>query len=198
MKLIKFCYKFIFKNKKMFIFYLLISLIYSISGLILPLINGSIIDDLIINKSYNSLLKLCILIFVINIFMIILNYINNRLYVKIQSVATYEMNMYILKHVKKIPFSFIQNQNSIYLNEKINSDCNHLTNFFILLFSNSMINILTLFFSLSFLIKFNNKLTIILVIIIFLYLFIYNSLKQIIFKESLNAKEARSKKQVFF
>lgn len=192
MKILKFCSKFILKIKYKFILYLMLSSIISISGIILPLINGSIIDDLITNKNYNNLIKFSLLFLLLNLIVIIINFFINRLYIVIQSISTYEMNMYVLKHLRKIPLSFMKHKNSIYLNEKINSDCNQLTSFSIMIFSNILINLLTIIFTCYILISFNYKIIVIILSVIMFYLVIYSKLKNKIFEASFNVKETRS------
>ena len=161
-------------------------------NLIIPYINGMYIDKLTLFANKNIVIIFCIIIGTINIIGIVGNYILNKLYLKLQTQIGFEMNIELLEHFKKIPLRTITKYNPGYISDRINTDCNVLSNFIITL----ILNFFNKFFStiaiIVIVIRIDYRISIIFAVLIPLYLIIYNCLKKLISTRLLKYKECKN------
>lgn len=161
-------------------------------NLIIPYINGMYIDKLTLFANKNTVIIFCIIIGTINTIGIVGNYILNKLYLKLQTQIGFEMNIELLEHLKKIPLRTITKYNPGYISDRINTDCNVLSNFIITL----ILNFFNKFFStiaiIVIVIRIDYRISIIFAVLIPLYLIIYNCLKKLISTRLLKYKECKN------
>ena len=96
-----------------------------------PYINGMYIDKLTIFTNKSIVIIFTVLIAIMNIITIIGNYLSNRLYMMLQTQVGFEMNVDFMEHLKKLPIRKVNEFDPGYISDRINSDCNILSNFII-------------------------------------------------------------------
>ena len=192
MKIFKFCQKFIFKYKGMFSIYIFLNIIIGILSVIIPLISAKIIDNLTYIKSKELLISYSIIYACFIAGNMIVGFLSSYLYIKIQTKSGYELNTYLINHLQNVSLSYFNNTDTVYLNQRINSDSNTVIVFCINVIINVMVNFLTLTFTSIMLIKINYRIAIILIILLATYIAIYGIFKKPLYKIMLKTKEAQS------
>lgn len=189
--MIKFCCEYFDKKSKLVI-YILLTIILCIFSILSPLIIGSIIDILTIQKGYNALIKHCIFFLSVQICNSIAQYLSYKLYIMLQTTAAYKLNKTLIKHLHMVNPKNIFDYNPSYLNERINTDSNTIVIFTLNLISKTISSALTLIISLVILFQLNNAFFFIALILCILYIAIYIIFKDKIFQMSLLFKENQS------
>ena len=192
MKIFKFCQKFIFKYKGMFSIYIFLNIIIGILSVIIPLISAKIIDNLTYIKSKELLISYSIIYACFIAGNMIVGFLSSYLYIKIQTKSGYELNTYLINHLQNVSLSYFNNTDTVYLNQRINSDSNTIIEFCINVIINVMVHFLTLTFTSIMLIKINYRIAIILIILLATYIAIYGIFKKPLYKIMLKTKEAQS------
>lgn len=169
-------------------------------------ITGTIIDNLI-EKNRDILIYLITSIFFLELMNIVFSNISQIANTVISTDIVFEINNKVLQHVKKLPFSYFENLDTIYLNNQINSDVNTIVDFIISTIINFIVQIIILFSVSIIMIKINIFAFILSILtlpiyIILLYFFenkMYDNIK--IFKTEQNkfmSKLNRQIKDIFF
>ncbi|MGX4601776.1 ABC transporter transmembrane domain-containing protein [Faecalimicrobium sp. JNUCC 81] len=192
MNILKFCKKYTNKYKYTMYIYLLSGVISSFILVVLPYLMGKFIDILIISKNISVLIWYCILFVSLNIIKSILSYISKLSYAKIQTKSAYDLNYSILHHMKELPISFFGDKDSVYLNQRINSDSNSIISFYIDFILNLFTNMLNLVFSIIIAVSIDIKIALILIVLVSIYIYTYKIFKSKIFKATLEFKEKQS------
>lgn len=192
MKVFNLCRPFLFNERKKMLTYISLTLFSSIIGVVFPLFSGSFIDVLVNGNNITYLFKYCFVLILLSGFNVVLGYATNILYTKLQSSAGYNFNTFILNHVKKLPSRFFSNQNTVYLNQRINNDANNIIIFCINIISNLIINFIIIVFTSVILFKSNYKIAILLIILIAIYSITYKYLRKPLFKRSMEHREAQN------
>lgn len=164
----------------------------TILGFLLTLISGTFIDLLVNSKDVNLLYKYCIIFGMVSILSIILNITNGYIGTKIQALAAYRMSKDIFEHMIEVPVSYTKNRDMTYFSQRVNTDCNAVTSFFIDTFISIFINILTFLISLLIIIKLDIRIAIILSILAVVYYIIYALFRKPMYKKILIHKENSS------
>lgn len=189
--MLNFCVKYFKKYKfYFFVFYFLII----ISGglkLLVPLLNGRIIDLIVATKV--SILKRYILyFFIVNLLLILFNFISNRIYIVLQTNTAYDIISKILKHIQHLPLKLIETFDIGYLNQRINNDSNSITTFAINLIGNFTTNTIVLIISIYILFNMNHTIGFVMLGIGCIYVLIYSLLKHYIYSISFKIKEEQA------
>ncbi len=192
MKIFKFCQKFIFKYKGMFNIYIFLNIMIGILSVITPLISAKIIDNLTYIKSKELLINYSILYAFFIAGNMIIGFLSSYIYIKLQTKSGYELNTHLINHLQNVSLSYFNNTDTVYLNQRINSDSNTVIVFCINVIINVLVNFLTLIFTSIMLIKINYKIAIILIILLTAYIAIYGIFKKPLYKIMLKTKEAQS------
>lgn len=190
--MLNFSVKYLRKNLSSLIFFLIITIInYSIL-LYIPLINSSIIDD-IANRIFNSnLTKSIFIIFILSLLNIILSYYLGLINIKVSSKISYEINKDVLFHIEKVSIFFFYKNSAAYINQRINSDSNVISNFIITGLRDIIINIAMFIVSFIILCNINSKIAFILIILVPVYAIIYFVFRKRIYKVNYEFKETQN------
>ena len=192
MQIIKFCNKFFYNNKISFLLYIFLTLIISLLRVSIPYIIGKFIDILSLSFSYNSIHNYCILFFLVNLLKIIFEYLQSVLFIKVQTSTAFNINSYILNHIKKIPISFFNKTDISYLNQRINADSNSIVIFTINIFSDILTNSIILIFVIGLLIKINFSIIFVILFLVISYIILYFSMKKVLYKNNYMFKESQA------
>ncbi|MEW8955521.1 ATP-binding cassette domain-containing protein [Clostridium sp.] len=185
-------YIYLTSKYKLFLFVLL-SLISVVYSMIMPYLNGKFLDYIIIDKNINFVLKFALLIAGFSIGTVVLNYILKILQICIQTDIAFNFNHDMIQHMQRIPLLKLEQFDSVYLNQRINSDVNEISNFIlnnIILFS---LRWLTIALELFLIYKINKNIFTLALIFLPIYCIIYLFTKKPIFKKSYEMKEEQNR-----
>lgn len=190
-----FCHKYMKRHRNKLSFYILLCITSGLFSLATPYISGNFVDYLISGNSIHDLLPYCILYFTISLGSILLGYISNRLYIILHTRMGFELNRDIISHIQHLPLSFIESQDTAYLNQRVNNDSNALMTFSISIIQSVIINLVTVILSFIVVFSFDAIIAISLFILIPCYFAVYHMTRKILFERSFRFKEQQS---VFF
>lgn len=193
LKIFRFCKKYLLSYKFILIWYIVITLITSAIGIASPYITGSFLDNLIVGDNINIVVTFCIIFAILNISNILLGYIIYIIYIKMQTNMSYELNYDTILHVQNLSLSFINNSDTSYLNQSINSDSNELIKFCITIMQSIITNLVMIFVPFIILLTINWLMAMILMVFLVLYIMLNFAFKNSLFKASFALKESQSK-----
>lgn len=164
-QIFKFCGKYLNEKRGKLILYILICIFSSMTTVVFPYISGSFIDQLV-QATDTSFLGRYIAIFVsFSIVGLVLGYVSNRLYMKLQTQIAFRLNVDAIKHVQNLSPGFTQGQDTAYLNQRINNDSNALIIFCIGVLQQIVINAVMVIAPLALIFSFNAYLGIALIVL---------------------------------
>ena len=187
-----FCNKYMKKHRNKLSIYILLCIVMGLFSLATPYISGNFVDYLVSGNNFRFLLRYCFLYLSISLGSILIGYINNRLYIVLQTRMGFELNRDVIAHVQHLPLSFIENQDSAYLNQRINNDSNTLTTFCISIIQSVIINFVTVILSFVVVLSFDPIIAISLFVLIPCYFIVYQITKRYLFERSFTFKEQQS------
>ncbi|ASA25482.1 ABC transporter ATP-binding protein [Paenibacillus donghaensis] len=192
MKVFNFCKLYIFKHRLLLIVYVTLVIVTSLSSLVLPLFSGKLVDTLIIGGSLEELFYYCFILFSLSLISVVVGYLVNKLLIKIQTNASFELNVMVIEHVKSLPISFIENSDVAYLNQRINNDSNEIITFSISIIGSIIVNSSIFLVTFLVLIKSNVKIAIVFLFLIIIYTLLYKILKNPLYTKTMEYKESQS------
>lgn len=169
-----------------------IAVIAQLFSLIMPYLVGNFIDGLNENQTFSFVLKYCTTFLALSLISLLLNYISNMLYVKIQMSATYCFNTDLVFHVQQSPVSYSENQDLAGLNQQINADVNALIIFSLGICQNFTVNLFILPVAIVVCILLNSPVAGVLLTFSILYVFLFLATKKLVFRYDFACKEAQS------
>ena len=187
-----FCKKYMKMHSKQLLIYILLCIILGFFSLATPYISGNFVDYLISGNNIYDLLQYCILYFAISLGSILLGYVSNRLYISLQTRMGFELNRDVISHIQHLPLSYIEAQDTAYLNQKVNNDSNALMTFCISIIQSIVINLVTILLSFGVVYVFDPLIAISLFFLIPCYFIAYQILKKRLFARSFRFKEKQS------
>ncbi|HBI6984417.1 TPA: ABC transporter ATP-binding protein, partial [Clostridium perfringens] len=180
------------KNKLKLSIFLLISLFVWGISIILPLVNGRIIDMLVLKEFNENLIKMILIILFLNIFSVIFTFTSEIIYANLLSVITFKIQYSVLNHIKLLPLHFFNKNNSAYLNQQIGIDSNTLSTFIISNIKEFLFNIINLIISTIILFNISFKVTFSLIFLIPLYISLYKIFKKKLYSANYIYKDNQS------
>lgn len=125
------CEKYIQPRRGLFTLYILLCIFLSLQSIASPYITGSVIDYLTSGSGINLIVHYCTIFVALTLSGLLIGYISNRLYIRLQTTISYELNKDVLCHLQKVSFAFIKNQDTVALNQRINNDSNSIISFYV-------------------------------------------------------------------
>ena len=182
-----------FKKYKFKLFFLIVlSIIIQATSVLSVYLTGNLIDCLI-NKQSN---KLPILILIILILEIINIVFSNIKFIKNTIITTdlvFHLNSSVVKFIKKLPISYFENTDTIYLNNQINDDSNNIVGFVTTNFIDLFVQII-IFISISvIMIKINIVIYFISISTIPIYIILIYIFENILYKNTMTFKIEQNK-----
>ncbi|WP_419743367.1 ATP-binding cassette domain-containing protein [Paraclostridium dentum] len=172
---------------------LILNICLWISNIITTYITGNYIDSLIKNINIIEVYKFSIIFILLTLFNILIGYLNNIIYPKLQANMVFDINFEVIKHVKKLPISFFNKIDPVYLNQRINGDSNEVTNFIISLIIKVTTQCISFIIVFCILTKKNIFLSIFVLSNIPLYLLLYKVFEKKLYETTLDYKEKQNK-----
>lgn len=191
-KIFNICKIYFITHKNAVILHALLCVLLSLQSLATPYITGNFIDVLVIGSDLHGILNYCCIYTIITLISLIIGYICNRLYIKLQTTMSFELNRDVLIHLQKIPISYYFEQDKTSLNQKINNDANALITFCISLFQNLITNFLTVLLAILIISFFDIRIASVLFILIPCYYLVYKKFKNILFKSGYELKKSQT------
>lgn len=123
--------KYIKKHLSMYFIYLVIVLLLNIISVILPKIQGDILNLLELKSEKIHIIKFITFLLLISVAGTVCKYIYNTLFTCIQTKIGYESNQDLLSHIQKLPYIKLRNMDAIYVSQRINNAVNEVVAFYI-------------------------------------------------------------------
>ena len=118
---------------KKFKFYIIIFVILNIGicgiRLFITYLFGYFIDSVILKGKFYIIHRFAFLLTLLILIEVFATYFNGVISSKLKANISYEVNFDVIEHIKRLPIEFVQENNAIYLSERINADSNVITNF---------------------------------------------------------------------
>ena len=182
--------KYLCENILDFIFYIVLSILMGLFNIIIPFLTGGFIDNIVFFKNTEYLYKFCIIFCLLFLCKIIIGYFLMMVYSKMQLKKSFDFNLDILRHLQRCPTSYLENENLVYLNNRINNDCNALIIYCLNIIQDILVKVISICFPIIVLFNINKVLTLCTVLSLVSYILIYFILKNYIYKINLEAFES--------
>lgn len=175
------------------LFYIVVSILLSLLGILAPFLSGRFIDNLISNPSTIIIYKFSCCYIIIAAFQLFLTYVSSITLVKLQNKILFDFNSEIIQKIQRVSLLLIDQNDPAYLNQRINTDCNVLVSFAISFISGSIVNMISFLICLMIITKINAYISLIIILLIISYLFLYQIMKKPLMMIKKNMKEAQAK-----
>lgn len=172
--------------------YVSLSILVSFSGLISPYIIGDFVDQLINAHDIGFIFNYLAIFAGINLATLVLGYISGRLYVQLQTNLGFSLNRDFIQRLQKAPINFTSQQNTAYLNQRINNDANALIIFCVGIIQNIFVNSVMVIVALVLLFSFHPSLAGILLVVAAIYFLFYAFYRHVLYKASHAYQESQS------
>ena len=192
-KIFHFCRRYLLLYKWRLTGYVSISILGSLSALISPYIIGDFIDQLLAAQDMRFIYRYFAIFATINLFALIFGYIGGRLYVRLQSRIGYALNRDFIQRLQRAPLKFTQQQDTVYLNQRINNDANSLVIFCISIIQSMLVNGVMIIVPAALLFYFHPMLAAILLVVAVVYFVFYTLYKRVLYKANYEYKESQSR-----
>lgn len=181
MKLVKTGWLFIRNYKIKALIYIILTLLFSIIGLVLPVLLGGFINFIIDGKTIDGMLNYIYLYASLCLLNILVKYISGFLYCEVQAKSANDYNCSIIKEIHKKKYSIIRDIDPVYYTQRINNDCNTIIIFCLSLVQNIISNILNLIIPLIVIFTINQSLFLIVLSLSIIYFIMYRVLRMKLF-----------------
>lgn len=172
------------------------SLCVSFFSVTLPHYEGQLINILAMpEQRLNGFWYNLTLLFIITLFSCLFSLYINKLAIIIQTNASHDLNIYIIKKTYKISALCMGDIDSASLNQMINNDCNVLISFIMNFTKNIIVQTFTVIWIFCVLMHYSKFLCIVIVISILLYYIVYHMMKKKIYARN---KEVKNNATSFF
>ena len=128
-EIIKYIYPYIKKHKWKFSFLVTLNIFSFFVAMLIPTLGGKYVDLLNKLTSVNTIIRFSVYMFLLLFFDIILNFIKRITLIKLGANISFDINYDVIDHIKKLPLKELNSYDSVYLNQRINSDANILASF---------------------------------------------------------------------
>mgnify|MGYP000915758568 CR=1 FL=1 len=176
-------------EKILFVLFILLSVVLAIIGMVIPYITGAFIDFLVYLKGKDDLFRYCMFYSVICVLSVVINFALSRISMIIVKKAVYALQIDVIKTLEKTYILKVEYDSSAELSQKISYDSNALLNFFVGSIQNIILNVVLLIGPTIFLIKFNYKIALSLILLAVIYFFIYKLFKSKLMNANFKVKE---------
>jgi len=171
----------------------MLSLVSTAIGILSPYIIGAFLDTLILGGDIHAILRFSAIFGGLNIIRILKGYITSIMYIKIKTKMSYDLNGDAIKHIQNSSLSYINQNNSVYLNHRVNLDANEIITFCITIMQSIATNVVMLIVPFAILLYMNPLMALALTGFLILYVILYFTFKNPLYKSNLALKEFQNK-----
>jgi len=192
-KIFSFCKQYLLMHKWRLFLYVCIGIFTSLLSLVSPYIMGDFIDRLLGADDIGFIYRYFMILAVVNVLSLSFGYIRDRLYIQLQTRLGYALNRDFIQRFQRAPLLFSQNQDTAYLNQRINNDSNSLIIFSISILQNILVNTVMVIVPSVLLFAFNPGLAIILLSVAAVYFTFYTLYRKVLYRASHAYQESQSR-----
>lgn len=192
--MLKFAWNFLKKYMGEFILMVIVIIVSWVASLGVPKVTGEYIDTIVAGKvdiQYTKILIIAFLIIAVAEFisMFLSAYYRN----KIANRLMFDVRIYLLSYVRKLPLPFFKENDSSYLGQRISEDSWEVGAFITILIIGAIINIITVVIVYIYFFFVNISIGFKLVLLVPIYLLIYHIFKNPIYRVTMSMREATNK-----
>ena len=142
-------------------------------GILITYFIGIFVDMLTYNPSKERIYQGTCILFAVGIFSIIGNIIFKYKLTDISSDMIFSINKGLLIHIKRLPLSFFTGKDPAYINQRVNTDCNRIVNFYTNLIIQISVQLISFIGIILILTKYDRILSLVAILSIPLYILLY-------------------------
>jgi len=193
MKPFSLCKTYLLSYKYTLIIYVIIILASSVIAILSPLIIGDFLDDLIYDANMEIIFHFCIIFGGLNLLKIIKDYVAGIMNAKMQVKMSYKFNKDVISHVHGLSLSYINQEDSAYLSQRIGNDTVSLIGFCVSILRNIIANTIMLIAPFVILLRLNRLIALLMLGFIAIYIVLYFAFKELLYNVGFAFREAQSK-----
>lgn len=194
-KIFGFCNKYFSNHKLSLAMILLIIIISGLCTLAIPIISGNFIDYLVNANNKKDLFFYCFLFGGVSAISILIGFIFNRLYIRLNATISFEIVQDVIQHAQKISIFYFIDKNISKITQQISTDAKAIIDFCFDFFSKVIINFFQIVVPLIIIFSISKNMFIIIMILIVIYAISYMIFKKKLFKSNYDVKE---KQNIYF
>lgn len=175
------------KNKIVTIFFL--QAILTILSLFIPNLYSSFLDLLAYSKEKNNIVSLCITICLVTLSNILINYFYTVISLSLKNKISFQLNLALISYLKKVPLEYFNKFNHSYLNQRIKTDSDTISIFFIDNLFHPFFNLISSIYILYMLLNINTTFGFIFITTCAILIILYSLSKSVFYKIRLNLTE---------
>lgn len=179
----------IINNKKKIIIIFFLQAILTILSLYIPKLYSSFLDLLAYTKEKNNIVSLCIIICLVTLCNILINYFYAVTSLSLKNKISFQLNLSLINHLKKIPLEYFNSFNHSYLNQRVKTDADIISVFLIDNLFNPFFNIISSIYILYKLLSINTTFGFIFIATCAILIIIYILSNGFLYKIRLNLTE---------
>lgn len=183
------------KRKSEFFTFLILSILSWSINIIMPYIIGDYIDNLINVKAMENIYHFTLISIVLTIFAIISSYLSNMKKVKIVTNISYDLKEKLLLQLTKTSQIELKKKDAAYLSQRIFSDTEEISSFFITNSIGIVIQVLSIIIVGFMLFKIDWLMSLVLMIFVPIYIISYLAFKKPLYEKGYSVKEEEN---IFF
>ena len=161
-------------------------------SLVLPLVNGRLIDIITLGVDREALWNIIIVISILSLFNLGLSYFTSIIFHQIIAHIMQMINNKLINHIRQLSIKFSYNMNTVYLTQRIMTDANTISNFTLTSLKDFPLGIIAIIFNIMILISINLLMGLVLLTLIPIYILLFFSFRKKMYKKNLAYKEAES------
>lgn len=183
------------KRKSEFFTFLILSTLSWSINIIMPYIIGDYIDNLINVKAMENIYRFTLISIILTIFAIISSYLSNMKKVKIVTNISYDLKEKLLLQLTKTSQIELKKKDAAYLSQRIFSDTEEISSFFITNSIGIVIQVLSIIIVGFMLFKIDWLMSLVLMIFVPIYIISYLAFKKPLYEKGYSVKEEEN---IFF
>lgn len=178
--------------KKWAVLILIGNFIIIVASLVEPILLGKLVDKGLVDNNLDQFFIFLLYIAICYIFGKVTFYFVNIGLVKLHYTVAFDINLDIVKHVQNLPISFFYNKDIVYLSGRINDDSQNIVNFILENSLEIIVNVIISILILLFIYFEMPVITLLSILFLCLYVFVYIILNRKLFFQSFKQKEEQN------
>lgn len=191
-KIFSFCKAYLLNQKLCLTIFMVFNLAVTATSLVFPYISGNFIDALLASNDTAFIFDYALILSSFGVISITFDFIVEKTYTTLQTRASYKLNSDVVKYVQRLPITFLQKQNSAYLNQMIHHDSNALIAFILGVLRSFIANLVLIILPLSVIFILDSMVVLIVLVSLLLYYTGYALFKRLIYQANFQFKESHA------
>jgi len=193
MKILTLCKKYLLTHKYILAVYICITLLSTALGILLPFIIGNFLDIFVEGATTNDIYRFAIIFGGISILKILKGYAATIINIKMQYNMSYAYKRDTINHIQSLSLSYINKQDSAYLNQRIGTDISSLISFCVSILQSMISNIVIIIAPFVILLTMNRFVAMLLLLFFVVYAALYFIFKKSLYNAGYSLMEAQNK-----